>query len=657
MFHPMVAGVTIPGVGLGCSRSRRYVDKNPSNKPTDRKFAIALFTHVHHAVGGARHHRLVLPGPGLQLRVPLERRHLLRAVGASAWLILIVVIVVVVLAARLRARHRAPARQRPAGSSRETRRRTRPARRPAPSWRRSTSPARTGADSDEDARARPSRHGAQPSRACRQVVGRDRRPVRADRRGGARRHPPPVLQPRDPHRPRARRRRVRCRVARVPVADAAAGGFGSEDHRRQRSTTSTPTSTTRCRSTTPAAKIYIQRVPEGRRRRRPRRSTSRAIVAGMEQGFVALYQKCPHLGCRVPWCQTSQWFECPCHGSKYNRVGEKQGGPAPRGMDRFPLEVSRQQHRRRHGGTVVQGPPIGTDTTGQGQEGAPWCDPRFTPAVSFRTIADHPEHRCLRVSSRASSSGASSACGATRSDEQPRNLTPFLPDEDLEGRRLERVLGWSLLFTLVIAIALPAVLHLRADQVGDAWRSTSTSSRSSGARCCSPTPRARSTTSDLLAAVRQLPRRRRHGRLGDRTCSSPSRTSASTRRTRATPTCPSACPCRSTGRRPTSRAPRCSTTGPSSPRSSRSAGRAPRCRRGAWRAARASKNAQSIQDLVNFIESIATDSEKAKENSAAAIDQYREDAADLVDQQRDGAARTSRPSSRRRKPNRRPTPT
>ena len=34
-------------------------------------------------------------------------------------------------------------------------------------------------------------------------------------------------------------------------------------------------------------------------------------LAGMEAGLVALYQKCPHLGCRVPNCATSQWFECP----------------------------------------------------------------------------------------------------------------------------------------------------------------------------------------------------------------------------------------------------------------------------------------------------------------------------------------------------------
>jgi cytochrome b6-f complex iron-sulfur subunit len=47
-------------------------------------------------------------------------------------------------------------------------------------------------------------------------------------------------------------------------------------------------------------------------------------------GLMALYQKCVHLGCRVPWCQSSQWYECPCHGSKYNKWGEWMGGPASR---------------------------------------------------------------------------------------------------------------------------------------------------------------------------------------------------------------------------------------------------------------------------------------------------------------------------------------
>jgi cytochrome b6-f complex iron-sulfur subunit len=96
-------------------------------------------------------------------------------------------------------------------------------------------------------------------------------------------------------------------------------------------------------------------------------------VESMEAGYTALYQKCVHLGCRVPQCLTSQWFECQCHGSQYNRNGEKKGGPAPRGLDRFPLTVS--------GGRVsvdtapdkiITGPPIGTNTTGQEAEG-PHC--------------------------------------------------------------------------------------------------------------------------------------------------------------------------------------------------------------------------------------------------------------------------------------------
>jgi menaquinol-cytochrome c reductase cytochrome b/c subunit len=44
MFHPMVAGVTIPGMGLFLLILAPYIDKNPSNKPEDRKFAIALQT-------------------------------------------------------------------------------------------------------------------------------------------------------------------------------------------------------------------------------------------------------------------------------------------------------------------------------------------------------------------------------------------------------------------------------------------------------------------------------------------------------------------------------------------------------------------------------------------------------------------------------------
>ena len=44
MFHPMVAGVTIPGMGIFLLILAPYLDKNPSNKPEDRKFAISIFT-------------------------------------------------------------------------------------------------------------------------------------------------------------------------------------------------------------------------------------------------------------------------------------------------------------------------------------------------------------------------------------------------------------------------------------------------------------------------------------------------------------------------------------------------------------------------------------------------------------------------------------
>ena len=57
----------------------------------------------------------------------------------------------------------------------------------------------------------------------------------------------------------------------------------------------------------------------------------------------ALYQRCPHLGCRPNPCLRTFWLECACHGSRYDRLGIKadgaQWGPAPRGMDRFAISV------------------------------------------------------------------------------------------------------------------------------------------------------------------------------------------------------------------------------------------------------------------------------------------------------------------------------
>ena len=122
----------------------------------------------------------------------------------------------------------------------------------------------------------------------------------------------------------------------------------------------------------PVGRFYINPYPtDAGTLAKAKKVYSPALLVGLQAGYVALYQRCVHLGCRVPWCVSSQWFECPCHGSKYNRVGEKKGGPAPRGLDRFALSVSGGSITV-DTGTIYVGPPIGTNTTGQGQDG-PHC--------------------------------------------------------------------------------------------------------------------------------------------------------------------------------------------------------------------------------------------------------------------------------------------
>ena len=169
----------------------------------------------------------------------------------------------------------------------------------------------------------------------------------------------------------SRRRRLRCRVPRVPVATqlpaASARKVTVGDRRRRQG---------RVRQEDP---VLQRRGQDLHRRRTPRTTSPKAeegvrtpaSSSGMEQGYVALYQKCVHLGCRVPWCETSQWFECPCHGSKYNRVGEKQGGPAPAGMDRFPLEVIGRHDRRRHPGPSSRAARSAPTPPARAPKGAP----------------------------------------------------------------------------------------------------------------------------------------------------------------------------------------------------------------------------------------------------------------------------------------------
>jgi cytochrome b6-f complex iron-sulfur subunit len=89
------------------------------------------------------------------------------------------------------------------------------------------------------------------------------------------------------------------------------------------------------------------------------------VVAGTDggdTGLMALWQKCVHLGCRVPECASSQGFECPCHGSKYNYHGEYDSGPAPRNLDRFALEVDPGGNLIIDTGTVLETPRASVKT-------------------------------------------------------------------------------------------------------------------------------------------------------------------------------------------------------------------------------------------------------------------------------------------------------
>lgn len=64
---------------------------------------------------------------------------------------------------------------------------------------------------------------------------------------------------------------------------------------------------------------------------------ARVWIANTNQGVLALYNVCVHLGCLYQWQHTTNRFECPCHGSKYQKDGTYIEGPAPRSLDRIEI--------------------------------------------------------------------------------------------------------------------------------------------------------------------------------------------------------------------------------------------------------------------------------------------------------------------------------
>ena len=149
------------------------------------------------------------------------------------------------------------------------------------------------------------------------------------------------------------------------------GGFGSlinagavSDIRNQISTTSQP-------SDNGAGRFYVWDYGSGYKGLDAAAGVDYSASGYIADGLMAIYQRCAHLGCRVPFCQSSQWFECPCHGSKYNVAGEYELGPAPSGLQRFPVSI-KDGNLFVDTSTLNPGPPRGTDTIQEPPQG-PFC--------------------------------------------------------------------------------------------------------------------------------------------------------------------------------------------------------------------------------------------------------------------------------------------
>ncbi|MBI2867331.1 MAG: ubiquinol-cytochrome c reductase iron-sulfur subunit [Chloroflexi bacterium] len=72
------------------------------------------------------------------------------------------------------------------------------------------------------------------------------------------------------------------------------------------------------------------------------------FLSRIPDGYLALYRRCTHLGCPVPWAPDEPsldslgaqgQFHCRCHGSRFDRYGVNKDGPAPRPMDLLAVDI------------------------------------------------------------------------------------------------------------------------------------------------------------------------------------------------------------------------------------------------------------------------------------------------------------------------------
>lgn len=117
--------------------------------------------------------------------------------------------------------------------------------------------------------------------------------------------------------------------------------------------------------------FYVTEVP-GPVLERVRNSYPPATRVGIDAGLLALSRRCPHLKNSTNWCESSQWFECPAHGSRFNALGEWKDGPAKAGMALIEIRREPDGSLMAIADAPMEGMPQGTDTTGQRSEG-PHC--------------------------------------------------------------------------------------------------------------------------------------------------------------------------------------------------------------------------------------------------------------------------------------------
>jgi cytochrome b6-f complex iron-sulfur subunit len=59
--------------------------------------------------------------------------------------------------------------------------------------------------------------------------------------------------------------------------------------------------------------------------------------------FVALSAVCTHLGCIVAWQEQAGEFQCPCHGGRFSAEGQVLGGPPPKPLESFAVQLDGDQ--------------------------------------------------------------------------------------------------------------------------------------------------------------------------------------------------------------------------------------------------------------------------------------------------------------------------